>query len=205
MKIKLLLVILSLLNVCKSTKDYLSSLDKQKEKSEINTSGNHDHQSLNTDLTLSLQHQTTKPMPVSDQDQNPEKQLTRAQVRLRRIKNDSVEYKKYLIKKQERDARFRKNKALKILEPAQKNIQKTEMSVARSRAYRKQKAKYGFTGLKHRFELEQVRERLKAGLGNAEDAKRLEEGDKIRKEKRKIANHKHYIKTRKAKDKQTNE
>lgn len=208
MLVTLIAVLISLIiNTCKPTKDYLSVLDDQPQTSVAGTGNVRNTSEINTDLTLSLQQQT-HPDPHHGTINKPiGGALTRAQRRLENVKKDPIRYEEYLVKKRARNNKWRKKSSATAtapnLSPEDALILKAKKSVYRSKTYIKQMQKYGGTGLKHRFELERLREKVKAGLGNEADAKRVEDADRIRKEKKSIENHKSYLK-RKAKKERTN-
>ncbi|PWN36687.1 uncharacterized protein FA14DRAFT_175995 [Meira miltonrushii] len=128
--------------------------------------------------------------------------LTKSQRYLVKLKKDPIRYEEHLVKKRATVKEWKKKLSEANLSPEEALILKAKKAVTRSKTYYKQKQKYGGAGLKHRFELERLREKVNAGLGNEEDVKKLDEADRIRKEKKSIRNRRNYL-NRKAKGKGT--
>jgi len=148
----LTIILLLLTNYeCKPTKDFLSSLDKQSETpTPERVTNEKDQQTLNTDLALSL--------PISQ-----EVGLTKAQKHLIKMKKDPIRYKEFRERRQKSSKKYRtKNSTIDPLTEKGKLL-RANKAASRSKAYFKARQKYGVTALKQRFEVEQLREKIKQG------------------------------------------
>lgn len=194
---------LALATLCKSTKDFLSTLDKQTRDSSSEADEESKHHTVNTDLTLlsySQQYPTSTAMEKEKflKPQTSDQGLSKAQIRLKRIKRDPARYIQYCQTKRKVTKKWRDKIHSSDMDPETKNFMIEKRKAIRKQEYLKAKQKYGGTGIKHRFEIKQLQERINAGLASEEEIKKVQEAEQSWKIKTKHQNHKYYL-NRKAK------